>query len=405
MTASSNLTRPVQAALVGTGFIGPVHLEALRRLAIPVRGLLASSPEKSITGAQRFGLEFGYSSYEALLADPEVTIVHLTSPNRFHRDQVIQALEAGKHVVCEKPLGMDATETGELVNFAAAHPGQICAVAYNIRFYPVMLHLRSLIAAGEFGEILHVHGSYEQDWLMYPDDFNWRVLASEGGELRAVGDIGTHWLDLAQFVTGQEIAEVCADLRTVHATRQRRLNGPGETFSHGAAEAAHRTEPVSVTTDDHASLLLRFAGGARGSCFVSQVTAGRKNCVRLEVAGTRQSAAWNSECPDHLWLGRRNGASQLLLRDPSTLPSELAEYSNFPAGHAEGFPDTFKQLFRAIYSDVRAGRRSSQPLYATFDDGHRELLLCEAILRSHRARGWEQVVPSSPRSAAVRLSP
>jgi predicted dehydrogenase len=254
-----------------------------------------------------------------------------------------------------------------------------------------MLHARSLIQRWELGEVFHLHGSYEQDWLLLPTDFNWRVLAEEGGELRAVGDIGTHWLDLAQFVSGLEIEEICADLRTVHPVRQRLAHGSVETFSGKKVGPPPAVEPVTITTDDYASILLRFKGGARGCVTVSQVTAGRKNCARLEVAGSKQALAWNSERPDELWLGQRGAPNQAMLRDPTLMDAGAAAYSNYPAGHAEGFPDTFKQLYRAIYGDIRDGRRSAQPLYATFADGHGEVLLCEAIARSHRTGAWVKV--------------
>lgn len=385
------MTEPI-VAIVGTGFIGPVHLEALRRLNVTVKGMLGSTPEKSAAAARAHGLKVGYASYDDILSDREVTVVHLASPNRMHHRQVLDALAAGKHVICEKPLGMTTRETSELVAAAAAaHPHLICAVNYNIRFYPSMLHARSLIQRWELGEVFHLHGSYEQDWLLLPTDFNWRVLAEEGGELRAVGDIGTHWLDLAQFVTGLEIEEVCADLRTVHPMRQRPSQGPVETFSGKKGGPPPAAEPVAITTDDYASILLRFKGGARGCVTVSQVTAGRKNCVRLEIAGSKQALAWNSEQPEELWIGQRGAPNQVMLRDPSMMDAESAAYSNYPAGHAEGFPDAFKQLYRAIYADIRAGRRSAQPLYATFADGHRELLLCEAIARSHRTGAWVKV--------------
>lgn len=382
------MTEPI-VAIVGTGFIGPVHLEALRRLNITVKGMLGSTPEKSVAAARLHGLNVGYASYADILRDPAVTVVHLTSPNRVHHRQVLDALAANKHVICEKPLGMTSQETAELVAAAAAHPHLICAVNYNIRFYPCMLHARSMIQRWELGEVFHLHGSYEQDWLLLPTDFNWRVLAEEGGELRAVGDIGTHLLDLAQFVTGLEIEEICADLRTVHPVRQRPAHGSVETFS--GKKAPRSVDPVGITTDDYASILLRFKGGARGCVIVSQVTAGRKNCVRLEVAGSKQALAWNSERPDELWIGHRGAPNQVMLRDPSQMDAEAAAYSNYPAGHAEGFPDAFKQLYRAIYADIRAGRRSAQPLYATFADGHRELLLCEAIARSHHTGAWVKV--------------
>src|SRR5581483_10620297 len=212
-----------KAAVVGTGFIGPVHAEALKRMAIGLRGSLGSSPEKSKKAAQTLGAEKSYSSYEELLSDKEVSCVHLTTPNKKHFDEVKAALAAGKHVVCEKPLGMTSKETAELVRLAAASPKLITAVNYNIRFYPLALEARARVRRGDLGGLYHVRGGYIQDWLLFPTDFNWRVLAEEGGETRAIGDIGTHWLDLVQFVSGQAVSAVFADLKTVHPVRQRPL--------------------------------------------------------------------------------------------------------------------------------------------------------------------------------------
>lgn len=374
-------------AVVGTGFIGPVHVEALRRLGVRVHGILGSTPEKSIAAADRFEIDCAYRDFAALLADPEINVVHLASPNHLHHTQALAALAAGKHIVCEKPLALTVDESAELVDASVARPRQVCAVNYNLRFYPLMLHARALARSGELGEILHVQGSYLQDWLLYPGDFNWRVLAPMGGELRAVGDIGTHWLDLARFVTGLEYEAVMADLQTVHLTRQRPLGGgAAETF---AGRDDHRAfESVAIATEDYGSLLLRFSHGVKGACTISQVAAGRKNCLRLEICGTKRSLAWDSESPEELWLGERGQPSRLLQRDPTLLAPEAARLASYPGGHAEGFPDTFKHLYAEIYADIARGIASSAPLYATFADGHREIQLCAAIAESHRRGGW-----------------
>jgi len=392
LTFYHSMRNPV-VVVVGTGFIGPVHVEALRRLGVRVKGMLGSTPEKSHAAAARLGLECGYADYAAVLADPEVTAVHLTSPNRLHRAQVLAALASGKHVVCEKPLAMTSAETAELVAAAAEHPHLVCAVNYNVRFYPLALHARALVRRGEIGDVLHLHGSYLQDWLLYPTDFNWRVLAEEGGALRAVGDVGTHWLDLVTFIAGLEVEAVMADLRTVHPVRHSPSGGSIETFTGQGAMPARETRPVSVTTDDYGAVLLRFKGGARGVGVFSQVAAGRKNGVRFEISGAERSLAWDSENPEQLWIGERGAPSRLLLRDPAILAPEAARHSDYPGGHAEGYPDTFKQLYRAIYADIAAGRRSADPLYATFADGHRELQLCEAIAESHHSGAWVSVSP------------
>jgi predicted dehydrogenase len=374
--------------VVGTGFIGPVHVEALRRLGQPIRGILASSPEKGRAAAEKLHLPRAFADYDEVLADPEVGVVHLTTPNRFHFGQCRKALAAGKHVLCEKPLAMTTTETAELVRLAERAP-LVAAVNYNVRYYPLCHEARQRIAVGEIGDVHHVTGSYVQDWLLYDTDFNWRVLPEEGGALRAVADIGTHWLDLITWITGLEIEQVCSDLCTVHPYRQRPHRGSVETFQSKTAPPP-AGERVAIATEDHGSALLRFRGGATGCCTVSQVTAGRKNCLRFEIAGSRAALAWNSERPDELWIGHRDRPNELLLRDPSLLHPAARPHTSYPGGHAEGFADTFKQLFQEVYGCIRSGQ-ASRPLYPTFADGHREVVLCEAILRSHQQRGWVAV--------------
>ncbi|HLJ96859.1 MAG TPA: Gfo/Idh/MocA family oxidoreductase [Gemmataceae bacterium] len=376
------------AAVVGTGFIAPVHVESLRRIDRPVIGILGSSPPKSRAVAQKLHISKAYDRYEDLLADPSVGVVHLASPNRLHAEQCRLALAAGKHVICEKPLGLTAAETAELVELARQAP-RVAAVCYNVRFYPLCLEARQRIADGELGPIYHVTGSYVQDWLLHPVDFNWRVLAEEGGPLRAVADIGTHWMDLVAFVTGLEIDSVCADLRTVLPVRYRAKH-PVETFQ-GKSEQPSQIQPVAINTEDYGSVLLRFRGGAAGGVTVSQVTAGRKNRIHWEIAGARGAMAWDSERPNELWLGHRDKPNEVLLRDPALLHAGVRPFANYPGGHNEGFPDTFKQLFRAVYDAIDAGDGNAPRPFATFVDGHREALLCEAILQSHRLRRWMDV--------------
>lgn len=381
----------LSAAIIGAGFIGPVHAEALRRIGVRVRGIAGVSAMEAQGAAESLGLERAYASVEELLADPAVDCVHVASPNRLHFAHVMAALEAGKHVVCEKPLAMTAAETSALADASRRRPAQIAAVNYNLRFYPLSIHARALVRNETIGKVLHVHGSYVQDWLLYPTDFNWRVLRSEGGDVRAVGDIGTHWLDLVGFVSGLQVEAVMADLLTVHGTRYAPPSGAAETFSAGKGAQPAQRQPVTVDTEDYGSILLRFRGGVKGVLTVSQVTAGRKNCLRWEIAGAAKSMAWNSEAPNKLWIGERGEASRQLLRDPSLLDPEAAKFASYPGGHNEGFPDAFKQLFRAIYADVAAGKRSDAPLYATFDDGHHTVTLCEAIAKSHREQRWVEV--------------
>jgi predicted dehydrogenase len=354
-------------------------------------GILGSSQAKSCRAAEEMGLPKAYASFAEVLADEEVQSVHITTPNRLHFQMASEALQAGKHVLCEKPLAMDSTESAALVQQAAGQKGLAAGVNYNVRFYPLCIEARDMVQRGDLGEVYSVCGSYVQDWLFYPTDYNWRVLASQGGLLRAVADIGTHWLDLVQAITGLEVEAVCADLQTVHPVRQR-PKGEVNTFK-AQVEGEVGTEPIEIATEDYGCVMLRFRrtrsqGGARGCLWVSQVTAGRKNCLRYEIAGSRCALAWRSERPNELWIGRRDRANENLIRDPALISNAARAYTNYPGGHNEGFPDTFKQCFRAFYDYIAAGDFSARPPFPTFADGHREILLCEAILKSHRQGQW-----------------
>ena len=371
----------IGAAVVGTGFIGVVHVEALRRLGIDVVGVVGSSPERA---RQKPGLPEPFESFEAMLADERVRVVHLTTPNHLHYPQVKQVLAAGKHVVCEKPLALTSRESGELLQLAQAS-GLVHCTNYNIRFYAQCREARERVLRGDLGPVHAVHGGYCQDWLLLPTDWNWRVDPEQGGTLRAVADIGTHWLDLAGFVTGKRVASVFADLHTVHATRQVPV-GPVETF--GGGDAGERVDRA-ISTEDLAHILLRYDDGSRGSLVVSQVAAGRKNRLTFELDGARSSLAWDSEQPEELWAGHRGAANEILLRDPSLLAVPAS--TDYPGGHAEGFPDTFKHLYRAVYRAVEDGGMPAEPEFPTFADGHEEILLGEAIARSAREERWVEV--------------
>ncbi|QEG41080.1 Gfo/Idh/MocA family protein [Roseimaritima ulvae] len=375
------------AAIAGTGFMGWVHAEALRRIGVRIAGALGSSAAKSASFAEPYGA-VGYESYDQLLQDPQVDVVHITTPNDTHFAMARDAILAGKHVLCEKPLAMTAEETAQLVALAAEHPQLHTGVNYNIRFYPLCCEARQRIDTGALGRVFHVTGSYVQDWLLHQTDYNWRVRADRGGALRAVADIGTHWMDLLQWITGQPIQSVCADLQTAYTTRHR-PSGEVQSFASVDAEAA--TEAVTVDTDDAANILLRFADGSRGSVSVSQVTAGRKNCLRYEIAGASGAMAWNSEKPCELWLGSRDAANSVLLRDPALLSVPAAAVASYPGGHNEGYDDSFKQSFLSFYGHLLDGEGCGLPTVASFAEGHREVAVCEAILHSHSSRGWVDV--------------
>ncbi len=378
----------IGVAVVGAGFIGPVHVEALRRLGLPVRGILGCDAAESQRAMQTLGLPKAYESLDEVLADPSVQSVHLAVPNVLHYEFAKRVIAAGKHLICEKPLAMTARQSGELVELAKGKR-LAAGVCYNVRFYPLNLEARDRVARGDMGRIFAINGSYVQDWLFHDTDYNWRVLSDQGGALRAVADIGTHWMDLVSSISGLKIEAVLADLSTVHEVRKR-PKGEVETFS-GKLGAPRATEPVAINTEDYGCVLFRFQGGARGSLWVSQVTAGRKNCIRYEIAGSNSALAWNSESPNELWIGRRDKPNEMLIRDPALVGQLARGFLNYPGGHNEGFPDTFKQCFRAFYGYIAAGDFAAEPLFPTFAQGHREVVLCEAILQSHRQQSWVSV--------------
>ena len=389
----------VGAAVIGTGFIGTVHVEELRRIGVNVRGVLGSTPERGAARAEALGVGHAYPSLDAILDDPAIDVVHVTSPNNLHVPQARAILAAGKHVVCEKPLAMTAEESVGLVE-DAARSGLINAVNFNIRFYPLHQHVREFVADGGLGDVRFVTGHYFQDWLLLDTDWNWRLEPDKGGSLRAVGDIGSHWIDLTQFLTGLRIVAVMADMATFVTTRHE-PSGPVETF---ATERSAETVTRPMATEDVASILFRFDNGARGAVSVSQISAGRKNSLQWEIDGSTDAAAWDSETPDHLWLGHRDRPNEILMRNPALMGPAGRAAAALPGGHVEGFGDTFGALFRAIYADVRAGRPSERPPYATFADGHDEMLVNDAVAASAADGRWVDVERSPAAVSAGGMS-
>jgi len=376
----------LHAAIVGLGFVGRAHLEALRRLGIPVEGVLGSSPERGRAARDSLGLPRAYQSLEELAADTSVQVVHLCTPNHLHFHEASQLLRAGKHVLCEKPLALDSRESAALVSLVK-ETGCVGGIAYNLRYYPLCQEAKALIQKGEIGQVKLVHGSFLQDWLLFATDWNWRLEAKLGGELRAVSDIGTHWLDLAMWMTGSSVSELCADLATVLPTR-RRPTGPVESFQQVDAD---ETEEVMISTDDYGSVLLRFENDAHGVMTVSQVSAGRKARLWIEVNGSQGSLVFNSESPNTLWIGRRDRACEVLPKDPRLQSPESRGYAAYPAGHPEGYPDTFVQLFKDFYAYMAAGDLRAPRKFPTFETGHEELVLCEAIAESVQKKSWVTV--------------
>ncbi len=375
----------IRAAVVGVGFVGRAHLESLRRRGIPVQGILGSSPERTKEAAGVLNVERAYQSLAELAGDKTVDVVHLCTPNNVHFDQAKSCLEAGKHVMCEKPLAMDTRESAGLIDICRKSK-RVGGVAYNLRFYPLCQEAHTIVARGDIGEPLLVHGSFLQDWLLYPTDWNWRLEPKAGGDLRVVADIGTHWLDMVTWITGRKVTELCADLGTVIPVRQK-PRGRVETFQR--TEGAY--DEIKIETDDYASVLLHLEGGMHGAMTVSQVSAGRKTRLWWEVDGSKGSLAWNSESPNILWIGQRSQPSREMPKDPSIMSPEARGYSAYPGGHQEGYPDTFAQLFKDFYAYVSVGDFAAARTFPTFETGHDEMILCDAIALSSRERRWVKV--------------
>jgi predicted dehydrogenase len=376
--------RRLRTAVIGTGFMGRVHLEALRRVefvdvvAIAGREL---APAKRL--GEGFGVETVVDDYRKLLDDATIDAIHICTPNATHYQMAKDALLAGKHVLCEKPLSISVEEAQELVDLAQEHSLRNC-VCHNLRYYPMVQQMRRMREDGDLGEVLVVQGTYSQDWLLYETDWNWRIDEKAGGALRAMGDIGSHWFDMAEHLTGLRIRSLCADLQTFHSTRKRPKQSI-ETFG-GKLLTAADVEDTPVHTEDFGAVLFRMGDRARGAMTASQVSAGRKNHLSIEIYGTKSSVRWDQERPDELWIGQRNSPNQVIVKDPSLLKKAAAGYADLPGGHSEGYDDTFKQVFRRFYTSIAEPQSPSE--YPQMSDGLRQMRIMEAELESHHNRRW-----------------
>jgi predicted dehydrogenase len=381
----------IKVGIVGTGFIGPTHIEAVRRLGfVDVVAITGSTLENAQKTAKLLNIPKAYADYREMLQDPEVQVVHNCTPNHLHFQINKDTILAGKSILSEKPLAVSCEESAELVKLAR-EKGVVHGVNFNYRQFPMIKQLTCMIQNDELGKIRLVHGSYLQDWLLYDTDYNWRMSAQFGGKSRAIADIGSHWCDTVQHVTGKRIVEVFADLETVIPVRKRAKCTVATHSTDASADVEY--EDVSIHTEDYGTVLINFNDGTKGVFTVSQVSAGRKNRLSFEINGSSSSVCWNQEEPEKLWIGYRDKANEVLMADPGLFRKEARSSIHHPGGHNEGWPDAMKNMMLNFYSFIRDGK---DPLmdktnYATFEDGHISMCITEAIMDSHRDKKWIKV--------------
>jgi predicted dehydrogenase len=375
--------KQIRTCIVGMGFIGQLHVETLHRLGFVDVAAIAdeAAPAKK---AEANRVPKGYADYREMIDVEKRDVIHICTPNSTHFDIAMYAMERGVNVICEKPLTTSVEKARAMYAFAK-EKGIVNAVNFNLRFNPQVMQMREMVRNGDVGNIYTVHGSYLQDWLYYDTDFSWRLEPEFSGESRAFADIGSHWIDMAEFITGQRAAEVFAEFETFHKTRKKPLK-PIDTYS-GKSLRPEDYKEVPIGTEDYATVLFRFENGAKGTCVISQVFAGRKNQTVMSVGGSKCALHWDSETGNELWVGKRDGYNFSVVKDPSILYPETKKIISYPGGHAEGFADTFKQNFIKIYSAV-ADRDTGKRDFARFEDGLHEMVLCDSIIRSAREQRW-----------------
>lgn len=379
--------KAINAAIFGTGFMGRVHLEAVRRLEhVDVIAIAGRNRDAAYKLGSGFSVPYITTDYRQILADPTIDAIHICTPNAQHFPMAMAALEAGKHVMCEKPLATTVDEAGELLA-TAQKKGLRNAVCHNLRYYPMVQQMRRMCEAGDLGDILVVQGTYSQDWLLYDTDWNWRVDSKAGGPSRCMADIGSHWFDMAEHITGLRVSSLCADLQTFHPIRKQPKRSV-ETFANKMLSSEDYQE-TPVDTEDFGAVIFRMGTRTRGSVTASQVSAGRKNRLSIEIYGTKASVAWDQERPDELWSGNRDSGNRIFIKDPSLLHPEARSYADLPGGHSEGYDDTFKQVFRRFYASI--ADPTIQPEYPQFEDGLRQMLILRAELESNWTRRWIDV--------------
>jgi predicted dehydrogenase len=378
--------KKMRAGVIGVGFIGAAHIEALRRLGF-VDVVALSDAQEAEKKAEALYVPKGYTDYREMIDRENLDAVHICTPNSMHYEMAMYAMEKGVSVICEKPMTVTAEEAAKLRDYALEN-NIVTGINFSLRLNPQIVQMKEMVKAGDVGRIYTVHGSYLQDWLYFDTDYSWRLEPELSGKSRAFSDIGSHWIDMVETIIGQKAVEVFADFETFHKTRKKPLK-PVETYS-GMALRPEDYQEIPIGTEDYCTVLFHFDGGAIGSCNISQVYAGRKNQTIISVGGSKCALHWDSELGNELWVGRRETYNNQIVKDPSILSEETRKVISYPGGHAEGFPDTFKQNFLKIYRAIEE-KDSSVRDFATFEAGYREMLLCEKICESDGTRQWIKI--------------
>ena len=375
-----------KAGVVGTGFIGVAHVEALRRLG-NVEVLAITDSQSPEIKAKTMNIPNSFTNYKKMIDTLDLDAVHICTPNNTHHEIAMYAMKKGINVICEKPMTKTLDEAKDMYEYSKKH-NIVNAVNFHNRFNPMVHQLKRMVAHGDLGEIFSIHGAYIQDWLLLDTDFNWRINSKESGKTRAVADIGSHWIDTIEYVTNLKVTEVFAEFLTYHKTRKKILN-PVETFS-TINLADSKYDEVKIDTEDIAMIMLRFDNGAIGNAFISQMFSGRKNKISIFIGGSKQSAEWDSERLNELIIGERDSYNKLFDKDPAILNPETQSIVNYPGGHVEGFPDTFKQCFKQVYNSIETNNNNLND-FATFKDGYRQMLLEEKIFESAHNKKWIKI--------------
>jgi predicted dehydrogenase len=379
----------INVGVIGTGYIGPIHIEALRRMSgINVKSVCDTNRELAAKTAVRYNIEEIHTDFREIINDGSIDVVHVCSPNRLHYDMNKAAILAGKHIMSEKPLAMTFEEAARLTELSDKK-GTVTGINFCYRYYPLILEMALRGRSSDAGIIRMVTGTWFQDWLSEASDWTWRLDKKEAGASNIAADLGSHWFDLVQFISGLDITEVMSDFSTIIPVRKKPA---GQVLAFRKTLDKDGCE-VKVELEEYAAVLFRLSNGAPGSFTTCQAAHGRKSDIEVEVYGSEYSMAWDHSRSNNLWIGYRNRANEILTESPSLQNTGISRYATLPAGHPLGYNDAVLNLFRDFYDAVESGGRESERLFPrpTFASGMIETRILKAVIQSAESRLWVKV--------------